>query len=107
MATETADGEADDAGAGGFDPDHWRSVTVTAAASLAGIAAGIGSGVAASGPNDTLGVGLFAAATVAAFGVVRAAGIDVGEFSAKDYLYVAFMSFSMWFVTWGVLLTTT
>ena len=32
--------------------------------------------------------------------------VDVQEFGAKDILYVAFMTFSLWFVSWTVLLTT-
>jgi len=27
------------------------------------------------------------------------------EFGAKHYLFIAFMTFSLWFVTWGILLT--
>jgi hypothetical protein len=34
-----------------------------------------------------------------------AVGIDVEDFSAKDNIYVAFMSFAFWFVTWATLLT--
>ena len=37
--------------------------------------------------------------------ILRAIGIDVSEFGAKDYLYVVFMTFVLWFVTFGVLLT--
>jgi hypothetical protein len=32
--------------------------------------------------------------------------VDVEEFGAKDYLYVAFMTFSLWFVSWTIILTT-
>ena len=39
---------------------------------------------------------------------VEAAGVDldVDEFGVKDYLYVAFMTFALWFVCWAILLTT-
>ena len=37
--------------------------------------------------------------------VLQALGIDVEDFSTKDHLYVLFMTFSMWFVTWTILLT--
>ena len=33
-------------------------------------------------------------------------GIDTGDLSAKDYLYIVFMTFSLWYVTWAILLTT-
>jgi hypothetical protein len=31
--------------------------------------------------------------------------VDVEDFGAKDYLYVLFMTFALWFVGWTVLLT--
>jgi hypothetical protein len=42
------------------------------------------------------------------FRLLEAAGIqlDTDDFGAKDYLYVAFMTFSLWFVSWAILLTT-
>ena len=30
----------------------------------------------------------------------------VDDFGPKEYLYIAFITFSMWFITWGILLTT-
>lgn len=96
MATETADRRA----------SHRRSITVTTAASLAGIAAGFGSAAVASGPTDTLGLVVLAALTFVSLGVMRLLGVDVEEFSTKDHLYVGFMAFALWFVTWGILLTS-
>jgi hypothetical protein len=37
---------------------------------------------------------------------MRLVGVDVSEFGTKDHLYNAFMTVSLWYVTWGVLLTT-
>jgi hypothetical protein len=95
MATETADRRA----------EHRRSITVTSVVSLAGIAAGVASSALTAGPTDDLGLVVLAAFTFASLGVMRVLGIDVGEFSTKDHLYVWFMSFALWFVTWGILLT--
>jgi len=96
MATETVERRA----------SHRRSLKVTALASLAGVLAGLLSASFASGPSDTLGVAVAAAAIFAALGAMRLVGVDVSEFSTKDNLYVAFMVFALWFVVWTILLTT-
>jgi hypothetical protein len=101
MATDTAERRA----------AHVRGVTVTALACLGGVAAAVASNTVASGATDTLGVYVLAGAIVVQFPLHRAleaAGIDldVDDFGAKDYLYVAFMTFALWFVCWTVLLTT-
>ena len=85
---------------------HVRGVTVTAVATLAGVAAALASsalvGLAA---KDQLALGVVGGFTLAQLPVMQALGIDVNDFSTKDYLYVLFMTFSMWFVTWTILLT--
>ncbi|MFB6267566.1 MAG: hypothetical protein ABEI31_07900 [Halodesulfurarchaeum sp.] len=96
MATET------DAGMTG----HLRSVTVTSITSLGGVAAGLLSGYFASGPTDRLGLVILLAMTLLNLGIMRVVGVDVEDFSAKDHLFNAFMTFSLWYVTWGVLLTS-
>lgn len=100
MATDTADR---------FSP-HLRGLTVTTLASLAGVAAAVVSVVltadAASPATSSLGLYVLAGAVLVQFPVLQLAGIDVEDFSAKDYLYVAFMTFSLWFVCWTILLTT-
>jgi len=94
--TETLDRQA----------QHRRSIAVTSVASLGGVVAGVASAVIASGPSDTLGLAIVFAATFAELGIMRALGVDVSEFSTKDHLYVGFMTFALWFVTWGILLTS-
>jgi hypothetical protein len=94
--TETLDRQA----------QHRRSITVTSVASLGGVAAGVLSAVVATGPNDTLGLAILLGATLLELGIMRALGVDVSDFSTKDHLYVAFMTFSLWFVSWGVILTS-
>ncbi|GGN06144.1 EMC6-like membrane protein [Halarchaeum nitratireducens] len=84
---------------------HRRGVTVTTVACLTGVAAGLGAHVVASGATDRLGVALLVAAAALNLGIVRVLGVDVEGFSAKDHLYTAFMTFALWFVTWGVLLS--
>ena len=96
MATETVDRRA----------SHRRSILVTSIATLVGVAAGVLSSMLATGPGDTLGLALVAAGVFAGLGAMRLVGVDVEEFSTKDHLYVAFMVFSLWFVTWTILLTT-
>ena len=101
MATESAERRA----------AHVRGVTVTALACLAGVLAAVVSSAVASGASDTLGVYVLAAAVLVQFPVLTVlekAGVDldVEDFGPKDYLYVAFMTFALWFVCWTVLLTT-
>ena len=96
MATETAERRA----------SHRRSLKVTALASLAGVAAGVASGSLASGPSDTMGLAVAAAAVFVSIGAMRLVGVDISEFSTKDNLYIAFMVVALWFVTWTILLTT-
>jgi hypothetical protein len=96
MATETADE--------GWD-DHLRGLTVTSLASLLGIAAGVASTAMASGPNDRLGLYILGAAVLVQIPVYMAVGMDVDAFGVKEYLYIAFITFSLWFVSWGILLT--
>jgi hypothetical protein len=93
----------------GVDESHFRSVAVTSLAALAGIAAGVLSamqvGVAPEAATDLMGLYIFAGMTLVQYPLLYGLGIDVEEFSTKDHLFVAFMTFSMWFVTWGILLT--
>ncbi|MFB6087212.1 MAG: hypothetical protein ABEJ85_01725 [Haloarculaceae archaeon] len=96
MATETADG---------WD-SHLRGLTVTTLASLLGIGAGVASQVLASGATDNTGLYILAGAVLVQFPVYLAIGIDVGDFGVKEVLYVTFITFSLWFVSWGILLTT-
>ncbi|HET7323872.1 MAG TPA: hypothetical protein VFJ06_06040 [Halococcus sp.] len=96
MATETVDERA----------SHRRSLTVTPLAALAGIVAGLVSSVLTGGvATDPVGLYPLAAAIFLQLPALRLLGIDVEDFSAKDNLYVAFMAFCFWFVTWTVLLT--
>ena len=96
MATETANRLT----------GHTRGVAVTTIATLGGVGAGVAANVLASTPGDTLGLVIVFAAAVVELGVMRVIGIDVSEFGAKDHVYVIFMTFALWFVTWGVLLTS-
>jgi len=95
MATESAEG---------WD-DHLRGLTVTTLASLLGLGAGVGASALATGPGDRLGLYLLGAAILVQIPVYMALGIDVDDFGAKEYLYIAFITFSLWFVSWGILLT--
>jgi hypothetical protein len=106
MATEEAEGFS----------DHFRSVTVTAIAALAGVIAALISSVI-TGEVSSLDAAQQAAknqnAQLVVLGAIliqplllRVLGLLKDDFGLKDFLYIAFMTFSLWFVTWGVLLTT-
>ena len=97
MATETAES--------GWD-SHLRGLTVTTVASLLGLAAGVGSQTLATGANDRIGLYLVGGAVLVQLPLYSVIGIDTDDFGPKEYLYIAFITFSMWFITWGILLTT-
>ncbi len=101
MATDTAERRT----------AHVRGVTVTAIACLSGVVAAVISSTIADGASDTFAVYALAGAVIVQFpilGLLEQAGIelDVEDFGVKDYLYVAFMTFALWFVCWAILLTT-
>jgi hypothetical protein len=45
------------------------------------------------------------AVIIVQFPFYSAVGIDTSEFGTKDYLYIFFMTFTLWFISWGILLT--
>ncbi len=88
-----------------FSP-HLRGVTVTTTATLVGLLAGVVSALVTSSPQDIVGLALLAGAVGVQFPFYRLIGIDVDDFSKKDYVYVGFMTGVLWFMSWGLLLTT-
>jgi len=99
MATETQTGLT----------GHLRGVTVTTLACLAGVAAAFASGAVvgttAAAAASTTGVVILAVFVAAQFPVLKVVGVDVTDFGVKDYLYVAFMTFALWFITYTIMLT--
>ncbi|MEF8777250.1 MAG: hypothetical protein V5A43_12220 [Haloarculaceae archaeon] len=84
---------------------HIRGVTVTTLSTLAGILGGTISALVAGGPQDQLGLSMLAVAILVQFPVLYVLGIDPRDFGIKDNIYVAFMTFVLWFITWGIFLT--
>ncbi|MFC4358227.1 hypothetical protein ACFO0N_09735 [Halobium salinum] len=89
---------------------HMRGVTVTTLASLAGVTAGVLSaflaGTDPAAATNQLALLVLGALILVQFPLLRVGGIEVEDFGAKDYLYVVFMTFALWFVSWAILLTT-
>ena len=85
---------------------HIRGLTVTSLAAFAGIVAGLLSSAVAGSATDRVGLYILVGFIVVQFGILQVLGVDVSEFSTKDYLYIAFMTFALWFVSWTVLLTS-
>lgn len=100
MATETADDRA----------AHLRGMTVTALAAILGIVAAFGSLVAVGDAPPTeiatssIAVYVLAATILVQYPLLKGTGI-VEEFSGKDVIYIAFMTFMFWFVCLTILLT--
>jgi len=114
MATETSESttEADAEESVGAESEsdsrfssYTRSITVTTGATLLGLTTGVLSNVLASGPDDTTGLILVVVAIAIQLPLYKLIGIDTDDFGAKDTLYIAFMTFALWFVSWGILLT--
>jgi uncharacterized membrane protein len=96
MATDTGTG---------LSP-HLRGVTVTTVATVLGMVAGIVAAFVTSGPDDIFGLTALGAAILIQLPLLNVLGVEVADFSKKDHLYVAFMTFVLWFMTWGILLST-
>ncbi|MFB6300348.1 MAG: hypothetical protein ABEH65_08825 [Halobacteriales archaeon] len=96
MATETTDRRA----------AHLRGVKVTSIAAIVGVIAGVLSAALATGPTDRIGLAVFVGAVFVEMGILQLLGVDIDDFSTKDHLYVAFMTFSLWFISWTIILTS-
>lgn len=100
MATETTTGLS----------DHLRGVTVTTLACVGGIVAALASaqlfGVGAEAATSRLSLGVVAVVLAVQYPLLKLIGVDVSEFGVKDNLYVVFMTFTFWFISYAVLLST-
>ena len=87
---------------------HTRSVVVTTICCLAGIAAGVASaiyvGTTPADAGETMAVLVMGVFVLVQYPIYKL--IDVGEFGVKDNLYVAFMTFTLWFISYTILLTS-
>ena len=99
MATKTESGPS----------DHVRGILVTTLASLVGVGAGVASGVVvgtdAGVATSTQSLFILGGLLLLEYPILRGVGVDVNDFGPKDHLYVAFMTFTLWFITYAILLT--
>ncbi|MFC4439587.1 MULTISPECIES: EMC6-like membrane protein [Natrialbaceae] len=94
--------------------EHVRSISVTALSALLGVGAAFASAVitgdaatAAEAATDTRALLVVVGAILAQFVLFDFTSIyGEDEFGVKHYLFITFMTFSFWFVVWGILLTT-
>ena len=93
--TETVDPKA----------SHRRSLKVTTIATLGGVAAAFLSEVVVTDPSSRTGLLVMLGVVAVELGLMRGFGVDIADFSTKDHFYVLFMTFALWFITWGVLLS--
>jgi hypothetical protein len=91
---------------------HVLAVTRTGIAAGLGVAAAFGSWfltqdmTAAAASKDQTAQLIVLAAVVVQPLLQQALGIYKDDFGAKDFLFILFITFSMWFVTWTVILTS-
>lgn len=93
--------------------EHIRSIGVTAVSALAGVGAALASAAVTAdaeaevAAGDQLALYIVLGAILIQYAVIQVAGIyGDDEFGVKHYLFIAFMTFAMWFVTWGIMLTS-
>ncbi|KPN30523.1 hypothetical protein SY89_01258 [Halolamina pelagica] len=100
MATESSRGLS----------DHVRGVTVTTLACLAGVIAAVVTaivfGTDPSAVSTTTPLAVVAAFVIAQYPILYALRVDVSAFGIKDNLYVAFMTFALWFLSNTIMLST-
>lgn len=88
--------------------DHARSVVVTTVCCLAGIAAAVVSAVYV-GTDPTAARSTTAVLVLGGFVLIQYPAykaVGIGDFGVKDNLYVAFLTFCLWFISYTVLLTS-
>jgi hypothetical protein len=83
-----------------------RSVIVTTGATLSGVFVAVLTALSGADPQSNTILLPVAAAVVIQFPLYRVIGLDVDDFGTKGKVYIVLMTFILWFLTWGVLLTT-
>lgn len=85
---------------------HLRSITVTSLASISGIVAGFASallvGTTTPAAKSQMGLTIMLAFVVVQLPLLYLMGYKLD--GVKDTLFVAFMTFSLWYITWAILL---
>ena len=96
MATDTVDGMS----------SHMRGLTVTTLAAVAGLAASVATNAITGGdPRSQVAVAVVALAVLVQFPILHVMGIEYDGLSTKDKVFIGFMTFALWFVSWGILLS--
>ena len=92
--------------------EHIRSISVTALSALLGVGVAFasvaitGDTAPADAATDTRALVLVLGAILFQYVLYDFTSIySDDEFGVKHYLFIVFMTFSFWFVTWGILLT--
>lgn len=101
-STETTTDEDESSGYS----QYARSVIVTTGATLSGVLVAFLTALSGVDPQSNTILLPVAAAVIIQFPIYRVVGLDVDDFGTKGKLYIGLMTFILWFLTWGVLLTT-
>ncbi|WP_255170676.1 hypothetical protein [Natrononativus amylolyticus] len=94
--------------------EHVRSIGVTAFAALLGVGTAFVSSFLtadaasfdAAARETTAYLIVFAVIALEVLVIKNSGLYTEDEFGIKHYLFLTFMTFSLWFVTWGILLTS-
>ena len=69
-----------------------------------GIIGGVITNFSISDPDNPFGISILILVILAQLPTYTQIGIKLNELKAKDWFYVAFLTFISWFVTWGIFL---
>lgn len=87
-----------------------RSIVVVTTATVAGVIAGIISsvvlGTTPTAAQNPFGVGIVVALVLVQIPFLHALGVNTDDFGLKDRAYIAFLNFSVWFISYGTILMT-
>ncbi|WP_193570709.1 hypothetical protein [Halorubellus sp. JP-L1] len=91
---------------------HVLAVTRTGIAAFLGVAAAFGSWYVTQdlpmteAAMDQTAQVMVAVAILVQYPLQKVLGILKDDFGAKDFLFILFITFAMWFVTWTIILTS-
>lgn len=94
----------------GHQRERLRAITITAGTTLTGIAAALVSAVLTAGASPAVAAtdtsGMFVVPAAIALQYILYDGVFDDWGGGRDLLFVVFMTFCLWFIAWGVILST-
>ena len=90
--------------------ERLRAISITTGTTLTGIAAALVSAIMTAGADPAAAAtdttGMFVVPAAIALQYVLYDGVFDDWGGGRDLLFVVFMTFCLWFITWGIILST-